>query len=159
MARDNKKHQHPCDLYCVFDGKSQEVIGTALLAPQSHVNNPIAFERYSNFSSRNINMQKSPAPLRYCDAIKLLEAPRNGLFIMGFGVDPEKTGQGIGTQVIKTINANLEFFNNYSTPHFSMSNVEMSNTASRAIFFKENYKEFAENSLKAEYSTFYRINE
>lgn len=158
MARENKKHNNPCDFYCVFDGNSQEVIGTALLAPNSHLNE-VALERTSNFLIRNRNMRKSPAPLSYTDALRLLKSPSDGLFIMGFGVDPEKTGQGIGTQVIRTIDANLAFFNNNKSPSFNMCNIEMGNTASKSIFYKENYKEFADRFWNNDFSTFYRINE
>ncbi len=159
MAREHKRHHNPCDFYSIFDGNSQEVIATALLAPNQMLHNEIELRRASNFIIRNSTMRKSPAPLRYHDAITLLNYPQDGLFIMGFGVDPEKTGQGIGTQVIKTIDANLEFFNNNSMPNFNMCNIDKNNDASKSVFFKEDYKEFSSSFLNHDFSTFYRINE
>ena len=88
------------ELYFVQD-ETLEVIGATLLVPESPISGTLDLLQY--YMAHKDKPTETNGYLSLKDAVKLADKNARGLYIRGIVVDPEKTGNGIGTKILNSI--------------------------------------------------------
>lgn len=128
------------DLYFVFD--QQQLVATTLLLPSielQHSDDLSYFIKHHNaprFSKHATKNYMSPQK-----AQEILDNDgKNSCYIHYLVVNPELQGRGIGSEVIKTIESDINFFDQAPTHNALMAMIRNTNTPCINMFQKQGYE-------------------
>ncbi len=143
------------DLYFVFDEK--QLVATTLILPsieiqhtddlQYFINHPNEQRFSKHFIKHYMNTKK---------AQQLLDNDgKNSCYIHYLVVNPELQGRGIGSEVIKIIESNINFFDQSPTHNTLMAMIKNTNTPCINMFQKQGY-EACPNDASIYFDMFYK---
>lgn len=142
------------DLYFVFDDK--QLVATTLLMPSIKLFYPNELEKF--ICTRSKNNPNQPKSIMTMDtAVKLLDNDgKNSCYIHYLVVNPETRGQGIGTEVIKTIEADIDFFDQATTHNAIMAMIKNPNHRCINMFANQGYESTYSSEEPDDYNMFYK---
>lgn len=142
------------DLYIV-QNDAMEVVGATLLVPESPISGTLDLLQY--YMANKDKPSETNGYLSLKDAVKLADKNARGLYIRGIVVDPEKTGNGIGSKILTSIAENVLTLNESDNALCTMGIVKEKNIASIYAFENADYKTIPV-SFEG-YNKFYAMNE
>lgn len=142
------------ELYFVQD-EMLEVVGATLLVPESPISGSLDLLQF--IMKHQNNAINPPEYLSINNAVKLVDKNAKGLYIRGIVVDPEKTGNGIGSKILTSIAENVSTLNESDNALCTMGIVKEKNIASIYAFENADYKTIPV-SFEG-YNKFYAMNE
>lgn len=148
------------NLYAIQNTNTHEmeVIGTALLVPNTSITGYPELKKYFNENKHRINdPSTNPNMLDLKAVLRLLNPNLKQLYIQALAVNPEKQGLGYGSNIIKLVAENCGLFNEVGEPLCTSASVYIRNNHSLKAFLNAGFKTIPE--MLDGYFKLYKMNE